>query len=157
MITSYRSVLLGIIIQSVVSGAQGGQFYNYTCQPHNICNSTDDIVTAIISDPDNYQRLTEVFYPINHAVPKFATFILFTNGTPISQKVCDQTPYVGIIAELNGEENIYSTMWYPSSTYLLATEIVLNEIALMVPQLILGVFFKTNPILTDYHKKRIFK
>ena len=146
----YRSVLLGIVLQSVVSGVQGGQFYNYTCQPHNICDIADDIITAIISDPDNYQRLMKVFHPFNHAVPQFVTFLFFTNGTPISQPVCNHIPYVGITTELNGIENIYSTMWYSSSTYLLSSGAILNEFALMVPQIISGVFFKTNLIITDY-------
>ena len=120
------------------------------CQPHKVCNNADDIVTAIISNQENYQRLMEAFYPVNHGVPQFVSLIFFTNGTPISQPLCNQTPYAGMIMELNGEDNVYGTMWYASSANILATGTILNELGLMVPQVISGVFFKTNPIITAF-------
>ena len=142
-----NNLFLMAVLQCVVCEKQD---YNWTCQYQEICDYTDDIVTAIISDQENYQRLMDAFYPINHAVPQFATLVFFTNATPVFQPICSQTPYAGIITELNGEENVLGTMWYSSTTNMLATGTVLNEIGLFVPQIISGVFFKTNPIITDY-------
>ena len=133
-----------------VNGDQLNLNTSDTCQPHKVCNNADDILTAIISNQENYQRLMEAFYPVNHGVPQFVSLIFFTNGTPISQPLCNQTPYAGMIMELNGEDNVYGTMWYASSANILATGTILNELGLMVPQVISGVFFKTNPIITAF-------
>ena len=62
----------------------------------------------------------------------------------------DKEPYVGIVFELNGLENVYGTMWYSSTINTVVSTIMISEMAILIPQGILGRFFKENPIITDY-------
>ena len=138
--------LTGLLYISV--GVQGTQLYS--CRPHKVCNNTDDIVTAILSDQGNYHRLMEAFYPINHAVPQFVSLIFFANGTPISQPLCNQTPYVGMIMELSGEENVHAAMWYSSTSYMTISASTLTEAGLLLPVMTLGLLFKKTTIISSY-------
>ena len=129
----------------------GDVLSNKTCQAHSPCNNADEITQAIISDEGNNQRLLEAFYPINKAKPQFILVIFFTNGTRIDKEVCiDREPYVGIIFELNGRKNVYGTMWYASNINTITSTVVISELALLIPQSILGQYFKVNPIITYY-------
>ena len=143
---NFITILLLVVSSGTVQDASG-----YTCQKHLPCNSTDAIVEAIISDGGNHQRLIEAFFPINHAKPQFLLFIIFANGTSINKEVCiDRESYVGMVFELNGLENVYGTMWYSSTTNTVLTTVLISEMALLIPQGVLGRFFKENPIITDY-------
>ena len=151
MIYSLEIVCSFLVLLLVVSSGTVQHSSDYTCQKYLPCNSTDAIVEAIISDGGNHQWLIEALFPINHAKPQFLLFIIFTNGTSIKEEVCiDKEPYVGIVFELNGLENVYGTMWYSSTTNTVLTTALISEMALLIPQGILGRFFKENPIITDY-------
>ena len=127
-------------------------YWQSSCQKHSPCNNTDEIVQAIISDEENYQRLTKAFFPINHGRPRFMLIIFFANETVINRDVCvDREPFAGMIFRLNGKKNVYGTMWYSSTIYNVISAVMINEMGLFIPQGIVGQFFNISPAILDYN------